>query len=367
MIDVVIIGGGPSGISAGTVLQERGYRTCIIDAQQFPRKKLCAGVLTVKSVKLIREIFQNLDLESLSIRHVHKIKLSYKQISIGAYRINNAYSVVDRTEFDNALFQYYKRIGGLAYDGQQNYGIDYDKNIIRLPGGKEISYRFLIGADGINSRVRHYVSGPWKAVILCFEGFIPNVLKEDTIEINFGEILGGYSWRIPSQDRIGVGLGEFYIRGMKRFPQKYRKYFNNQGINNLEDIKGAFVSCGNFIRKPVKNNVLLVGDAAGLVDAMTGEGIFFAIESGKQAALAIIDQLEKGSSLTASYTGRLRKIHKKIREQKIYHKILYFPVLQPIVIRYLQKNPEFVKHILENAISTYYSGYTREIYEYNKR
>ncbi len=128
----------------------------------------------------------------------------------------------------------------------------------------------------------------WKASVLCFEKFIPNLSNEDTIKINFAGILGGYSWRIPGKDRIGVGLGEFYIRGMKKKPIKYKRYFESQGIKDINSIKEAFVSFGNFVRKPVKNNVLLVGDAAGLVDAMTGEGIYLAIESGWQVSLATI-------------------------------------------------------------------------------
>lgn len=360
MLDVVIIGGGPAGVSAGTVLQEKGYKTCIIDTQLFPRKKLCAGVLTTKSVKLLQRIFKGLDLESLTIKHIYKIILLYNSITIGEYITNNAYSVIDRTEFDNALLQHYKKIGGLVYDGQRNYRIDYNNKMIKLFDGQEISYRFLIGADGINSKVRLYVNRSWRASVLCFEEFIPNTSDEDCIKINFGGLLGGYSWRIPCKDKIGVGLGEFYVRGMKRKPVKYRRYFESQGVSDLKNIKGAFVSFGNFVKKPIKNNVLLVGDAAGLIDAMTGEGIFFAIESGRQAALAIIDHLEKQTPLTA-YISRLEKIHRKIREQNIYNKLLYVPVLQLISLNYIKKNPQFVQDILENAVSTYHTGYTKEI------
>lgn len=365
MIDVIIIGGGPAGVAAGTVLQRKGYKTCIIDTQHFPREKLCAGVLTAKSVNLIKKIFRNFDIESLRIKHIHKISFMYNRINLGEYSINNAYSVIDRTEFDNALIQYYKEIGGLTYEGQKNYVIDYHNNIIRLSGGVEISYRFLIGADGINSRVRSYVSHSWKASVLCFEKFIPNTSKEDTIIINFGGILGGYSWRIPGKDRIGIGLGEFYIRGMKRKPVKYRKFFEAQGVRNPNCIKGAFVSFGNYIKEPIKNNVLLVGDAAGLVDAMTGEGIFFALESGMQAALAIADHLEKEIPLTA-YTKRLKKIHQRIKEQNIYNKLLYVPVLQFISLGHIRKNPEFVQSVLDNIVSTYHTGYTEEIHKKTK-
>lgn len=360
MIDVVIIGGGPAGISAGTVLQKRGYKTCIIDSQFFPREKLCAGVLTAKSIKILKKIYKGFDLETLNVKYIDKIALFYNSIAIGEYTTDNAYCVINRVEFDNALLQYYKKVGGLTYEGQKNYKINYDKNIIKMSDGEEITYCFLIGADGINSSVRSYVSRSWKASVLCFEDFIPNIANEDTIKINFGGMMGGYSWRIPGKDRIGIGLGEFYVRGMKRKPNKYKKYFQSQGINNLKSMKGAFVSFGNFVKKPIKNNVLLVGDAAGLIDAMTGEGIFFAIESGHQAALAIIDHCEKDIALIA-YVNRIRKIHKKIKEQNIYNKLMYIPILQLISLRHIQNNPQFVQSILDNAISTYHTGYAKEI------
>lgn len=76
-----------------------------------------------------------------------------------------------------------------------------------LSAGTEIPYRVLIGADDINSKVRSYVGRSWKISVLCFEKFIPNLSDEDTIKIDFAGILGGYSWRIPGQDRIGISLG----------------------------------------------------------------------------------------------------------------------------------------------------------------
>lgn len=360
MVDVVIIGGGPAGITAGTVLQKKGYKTCIIDSQFFPREKLCAGVLTAKAIKLLGNIYKNFDLETLNIKHINKIALLYNNLTIGEYTVDNAYSVINRTEFDNALLQYYIKAGGLIYGGQKNYEIIYNRNLIKLSNDEEITYNFLIGADGINSRVRSYVSHSWRVSVLCFEDFIPNISNEDTIEINFGTVLGGYSWRIPGNDRIGVGLGELYIRGLKRKPNKYKNYFYHQGIRNLQNIKGAFVSVGNFVRKPIKKNILLVGDAAGLVDAMTGEGIFFAIESGYQAAMAIIDYCDKNVPLTA-YMNRLRYIHKKMKEQNVYNKFLYVPLFRLISLAHIRKNPQFVQNILDNTISTYRTGYTEEM------
>lgn len=360
MVDIVIIGGGPAGISAGTILQRKGYKTCIIDAQTFPREKLCAGVLTVKSKKLLQRIYKNINFKKVVVKNINKIELLYNRKTVGKYTVRNAYSVINRKDFDNELLQYYKNVGGIVLDGQRRYKIVYNRNTVILSDGKKISYRFLIGADGINSKVRSYVQHKWRVSIFCFEKFIPNTLNEDTIKIDFGGIFGGYSWRIPGKDRVGVGLGEVYIRGIKRKPDKYKKYFESQGIKNINDLKGAFVSAGNFVKKPIKDNVLLVGDAAGLVDAMTGEGIYFAFESGLQAALAVIDNLEKNIPLDA-YVNRINKIHKSMKEQNVYNKILYAPILQLICLAHIKNNPKFTHNILDNTISTYRVGYTKEI------
>lgn len=175
-------------------MQRKGYKTCIIDTQIFPREKLCAGVLTVKSIKLIQYIYKNLNFGDMDMRDIHKVELLYNGKIIGKYTVDNAYRVINRTEFDNELLKYYKSVGGMVFEGQKDYEIVYDKNVVVLSDGKKISYRVLIGADGINSKVRSYVGRSWKASVLCFEKFIPNLSDEDTIKIDFSGILGGYSW-----------------------------------------------------------------------------------------------------------------------------------------------------------------------------
>lgn len=360
MIDVVIIGGGPAGITAGVVLQKEGYRTCIIDNRVFPREKLCAGVITSKAIKLIHSIYKGLDLNNLEINYINKVSTFYKGKNIGNYVLENSYGVIDRRKFDSTLLKFYKHIGGIVLEGQKKYQILFDKNKVVLSDGKELKYCCLIGADGINSRVRPYVQHKWRASILCFEKFIPNESKEDIIKIYFGDMLGGYGWRIPGKNRIGIGLGEFYFRGRRRDINKYKAYFGGQGVEDLLSIKGAFVSMGNYVKHPVKNNVILVGDAAGLVDAMSGEGIFFAMESGKQAALAFNEFKKSGKSIS-EYTRRIRMIHKKMDEQNMYNKMLYVPGLQKLCIKYMRENPLFVQRVMDNAISSYKSGYTKEL------
>lgn len=248
MTDVVIIGGGPAGVTAGVVLQKNGYQTCIVDWDIFPREKLCAGVVTKKAVKLLHHIYKGLDLNDLDTNYINKVNIFYKNTPIGSYTLENGYCVVNRVIFDNALVEYYKNLGGRLLDGEKSYQIYYDKNILKLSDGTEIEYRFLVGADGINSRVRKHVQRGWKSTILCFEKFIPSEHKEKAINIYFGKMVGGYCWRIPGKNRIGIGLGEFYVRRMKRDVKKYLNFYHEQGVQDLTGIKGAFVSSGYYVK-----------------------------------------------------------------------------------------------------------------------
>lgn len=359
MVDVVIIGGGPAGITAGVVLQRRGYQTCVIDRQKFPREKLCAGVLTTKSLKFIQHIYQGLDIDELNINFINNIMLFYKNKLVGKYTVQNRYGVVDRENFDYALLNYYQSMGGRLLYEQKQYQICYSINTVKLSSGEEIKYQFLLGADGMNSQVREYVQRKWKSSILCFEKFIPNDLGEDTIKIYFGQMLGGYCWRIPGKERIGIGLGEFYVRKWKRDVSRYEEFYRQQGVEDLAGIRGAFVSSGYYVKRPVKNNVLLAGDAAGMIDAMSGEGIFFAMESGRQAALAIIDCLDRNKPLT-EYFKRIKRIHKRMSEQNKFNKLLYVPGLQGLCMKYMKNNSCYAQAVLEDAMSSYRSGYTKE-------
>ena len=250
MYDVVIIGGGPAGVSAGTILQRKGYKSCIIDSQVFPREKLCAGLLTVKTIELIKKIFPRMNIDESDINFIEKISLQYKKRKIGDYYLENKYGVVDRKLFDARLLKYYQRACGKLIEGEKKYSVIYESNKIELSDVEVVRYKCLIGADGINSKIRLYVQHKWNVSILCFEKFIPNKSDEDVINITFGEVLGGCCWRIPGKDRVGIGLGEFYLRGSHRNVNKYKRYFKSQGITKLDDVKGAFFSYGGFVRFP---------------------------------------------------------------------------------------------------------------------
>lgn len=359
MFDIIIIGGGPAGTTAGTLLQRKGYKTCIIDKAVFPREKLCAGVLTVKSVECIKNVFKDLDFSKLQLREVHDIEFIYNDKSLGKHTIKHPFRVANRCIMDNHLLEYYKSVGGTVFEGQNNYKLNYKENRIVLDDGTVLSYKLLIGADGIHSKVRKFVDKPFETAFFCYETYIPNADNEEAIKIYFTKKTKGYYWRIPGINRIAIGLAIAYEKDDIYKLNNYKDFFIQQGVEDIQNVKGYFYSYGDYVIQPVRNNVLLVGDAAGLIDAVTGEGVYFALESGRQAALAIssFDITDSPKNIGIDYCKRLEPIHKKINEQKLCNKLVYAPFVKEMGMKLIKDHPNGVKRILENVVSSYNGGY----------
>lgn len=203
--------------------------------------------------------------------------------------------------------------------------------------------------------------------MFCLEGFIPIDRQHSggKISIYFGISKYGYAWKIPSCKNIGVGMGELKIKGSKRTFDKFLEFNKQLNVVGKQKIRGAAISCGTYIRKPVKNNVLLVGDVAKLIDAITGEGIYFAIYSAELVALTIDRHFKKDESLS-SYNTRIRKIHDIIRKQNFYNNFLYIPICQKIVLLFVKENHDFILTLLNDVISTYHLSYTKAITNWYK-
>lgn len=350
MFDIIIIGGGPAGTTTGTLLQRQGYKTCIIDSKVFPREKLCAGVLTPKSISCIEQVFEGLDLAKLQLQELCHINFFYNDNALGSFKLQSPFRAANRSIMDYELLKYYQSVGGKVYQGQRDYKIQYDKNQMILADGTTLDYKVLVGADGINSHVRRFVDSGWKTAFFCFETYIPNVDKEETIQIYFTRKTKGYYWRIPGKERIAIGLASAYKVGDKDCIDNYKDFFHKQGIKDLSNVKGYFYSYGDYVKKPVKDNVILVGDAAGLIDAITGEGLYYALESGHQAGLFIVDYLEQKESLD-KYAARLKEIHAGIDQQKLYNKFIYAPFVKDMGFKYMKEHPDKVQRVLDRVIA----------------
>lgn len=120
----------------------------------------------------------------------------------------------------------------------------------------------------------------------CVESIIKNTESIKDISIHFGVIKRGYGWVFPRKDELVIGYGS-NKKDKKQMIKDFTAYTDLVGayVNNK---RGAFIPYGNYVKTPCKDNIILVGDAAGLVDPLTGEGLYFSFKSSILASNSVI-------------------------------------------------------------------------------
>ena len=305
--DVIVVGAGPSGCAAAYDLATAGIRVLLVDKTEFPRKKSCAGGLTVKAVRalpypispIIQKTVRNL-MVSCRMRH-RKVLTSMDPVCY----------MVERSAFDDFCLKKTTAAGArFAVVRSINRVVETPRGISLIANGDVIRARFLIGADGVYSRIRR-LTGRFKNIRFGFavEGIVePTRPFETTMGFDFNQVDGGYGWVFPKEEHINVGL--YTTRpdvSIKR--QDLADYTNLRiGSPSPRRVAGYPLGMGGWRYRPGRGRVLLVGDAAGFVDPLLGEGLYHAITSGQQAAAAIRDALFDGNDAAGSYAQALMPI-----------------------------------------------------------
>lgn len=327
--DVVIIGAGPGGVSAAHNFINNNVSCILIDKQKFPRNKLCAGGITNKTFELMKnlKLQEEFDVKTSVVSEGASLYLEYSHI---ADIISKGLTyLVDRFEFDDYLVNQYKQKGGNLLEGRKVINIDTENNIIILDGGEVIKFKYIVGADGVVGITKGLVDENVKANGFCLQVEIDREqfnYESNNMSLYYGVIPQGYGWIFPKKKTLTVGFGGDYHQDLN-YHEEFAKFLNKLNIDyDKSEFRGAMIPFGDYVKNPINKskNLLLVGDAAGLVDPITGEGIYYAMLSGIKASNIIMKALkENNKDEVDKYIDEISEITRNISKGTKLKKLIY--------------------------------------------
>lgn len=322
--DVLIVGAGPAGLFCAENLAGSGLRVLVLEKNEVPGDKICAGGLTEKDLELLPVPDELIELRM----HVSVLKASV--VSMRTTHPKPVLFTVDRKKLGIWQAERVRQLGIEVRTGTRVKEIAGDHVVTST--GEEIAYRYLVGADGPNSLVRRYLGLPVEKRIFTMQYRIPwDEKPRFEIHMDSRFFHSWYGWLFPHDHTLVAGTG-----GDVRYvsPQWMKKRFHKWLEKNDIDISNAV-----YESYPISydyrgwdfNPVFLAGEAAGLASGLTGEGIYQALVSGKVVAEKILGKKEV-----------FPELDQIIRYNNIQHKFL----------RVLIKTGPF-RNLLLNAILLY--------------
>lgn len=364
--DTVIIGAGPAGMGCGISLVNAGKTPCVIDKEVFPRNKTCAGLVTAKTERLIRQLFDDDYSDDIFCNSTHSIKLFQKSRELVEAPLARAVHLVDRIDFDNALVDRYKSLGGTILEGQRGIRIDYDNNRVILLDGTKIGYNNIVFADGALSMSHKKLKVNKGKMALGIEAYIPSSRADiKSVNIYFDYLRDGYMWAFPHGDTVCFGAANLFKKGID-YKTLFIDFLNDLGVDySGAQFTGAFLPYGYVVpQEKLPRNVMLAGDAAGFADPISGEGLYMALQSGIYAAEAMQSVNPKNI-----YLQKVKPFREIVKDGAKVQKLFFSSAVQKTFLNKVKGKKRLVSFFFENQVDEYKYAYRdiRKLYgDYKK-
>lgn len=310
---MIVVGSGPGGTTAARQLARAGVKTLLLEKEKMPRYKPCGGGVTAK-VKNVLDVDFSPTIEDT----ITRASVAYGRSLRFPVEFNGpvGWSVM-RDKFDALLADEAAKAGATVRDGSPVKSIVLDDDGVSVQvKGEQLRARVIVGADGANGLVARATglhTNRKLAAALEVEMELPNASVEQwrgMWHLDFGAVPYGYAWIFPKAEHLSVGVGAFVNPKEKpNLRELLKKYIDSEpSLHNAKNmtVHGHTLPLGGTLRRVSKKSVVLVGDAANLVDPFSGEGIYAAIKSGGLAAQHIARGLSDGNLEFAGYASQIQ-------------------------------------------------------------
>jgi menaquinone-9 beta-reductase len=374
--DAVIVGGGPAGAAAAARLAAGGFTTILVDRSAFPRDKVCgdfvgpaalteladlgvAGTKAFRATNKIRDGALHIDGDKLVGRPLPQVD------GLPPYG-----RVIPRLQLDAWVLDAARRAGATVLDGHKVTAIEQAPGAVTVQGHSaagpwQLRTRLLLGADGSNSTVARALRGsppPSHDRILAVRAYFDDVGgPADQGDIYFcSDSFPGYCWLFPdggARANVGVGMLHSTYPHTSRNLRELLLRLIAEDTAMRHRLRGArmdgkVLGCPLTTYNPrlplVGDRVMLVGDAAGLINPLNGEGIQYALQSARWAADVAAGRLSSDRLDAASLQSYQRRVHASLRTDMAFSRL----IVQ--IIRNRNLNPAWLRalHIIASRART---------------
>ncbi len=352
--DVAVVGSGPAGSASALLLAREGVRVMVIEKAALPRHKTCGGGVVRRALGLLPvDVSEAIEREC----YCAEVRLVATSFHYTSKREEPMVSMTMRDNFDYLLLSAAREAGAEVRERCRVLdAITHAEGVELVTSVGSVFSRFAVAADGARSIVakkagwqetRHLVPA------LACEVFVSDEQLEKfnhAARFDFGLSPSGYAWTFPKRAHLSMGVLNMRP-DQTRLNHVFEAYVKLIGLGKILSIrrKSFFIPVTPRRDEFVKGRVLLTGDAAGLADPITGEGITSAILSGMMAARSLLDGGFKEAEVKESYeSGLSHRILRELRLGRALARLVYdYPrVLKRLLELYGQEFTEAVTDVI---------------------
>ena len=306
--DAIVVGAGPGGSSTAYDLAAAGADVLLLDRARFPRDKPCGGGVLVSALRLLPY-----SLDPVTEQTITSFRVRYKRRWEFEHHYHEPLAIMtQRSRLDAYMAERAVEAGAEFRDASAVRGIE--GTTIRLGNGDAHEGQAVIAADGANGVVRRSLGLPRLRGAVALEGNAARSAQpagarwSDAVGLELGSMPGGYGWVFPKGDHCNVGLGGF-PSAAATLRDELSRYASGESFDGglLTELRGHHLPLRDPDSALVSDRVAFVGDAAGLIDPLSGEGIGNAIRSGQLAAESALELLSGEASDMSAYRDRVEE------------------------------------------------------------